>query len=438
MIKIGIVGHEDNIKKILEVINDHFKHIEGHPINMHNMSQVNTTINYIKEHVEDFKGIIFTGKFPYEIMNHKMHSHLPWVYLENDESQLQRILLEASLKHHMDVTNITIDSYDIDSVNKIYKGFGYSPNEFTLYTSNISTLSDYLIKNLTDFHKNQHILSQTIAITGISMVYQMLQTQGIPSMLLTPNKTSIMNKIHTLLEKIKTETMIINQLVVISIENDLGNDYELYSENEYGIMLQKTKITEEVYKFAQSIQAAVVENEKSYLLFTTKKILEYETKNLRKLSILNAVKQKTNHTISVGIGFGITAREAKSNAITGKNKSIKMGGNQCFVVYDKNKMDRVTPLEKNTDTKPTYVYNFKGISEASGISVNNIYQLKSIMDIYKKDTFTSLELSKEFGNSLRSMNRMIEKLELAGYIEIVGKRIVGKAGRPSRVLKIKI
>jgi predicted transcriptional regulator len=140
----------------------------------------------------------------------------------------------------------------------------------------------------------------------------------------------------------------------------------------------------------------------------------------------------------VGIGFGITAREAKSNAISGKNKAIKMGGNQCFIVYDKNNMERVTPLEKQTDAQSSNTYNFKSISEASGISVNNIYQLKSIMDIYKKDTFTSLELSKEFGNSLRSMNRMIEKLELAGYIEVTGKRIVGKAGRPSRVLKLKI
>ena len=100
-------------------------------------------------------------------------------------------------------------------------------------------------------------------------------------------------------------------------------------------------------------------------------------------------------------------------------------------------MDRVTPLDKNTKT-PETEYNFKSISEASGISVNNIYQIKCIMDVYKKDTFTSLELSEEFGNSLRSMNRIIEKLELAGYVEVIGKRVIGKAGRPSRVLKFLI
>ena len=435
--KIGIVGHEDNIERIQDVLKEQFDFIEGYPVKMHNMSQINTTISYIKEHFDDFEGIIFTGKFPYEIINHNMHSKLPWVYLENDESQLQRILLEATLKRKYNVKNITIDSYDIPTVNEIFRSFGFSPDDFTLYTSNINTLSNHLIKNLYDFHKKQHILSQTTAITGISMVYKMLQDDNVPSMLLTPNRISIVNKIHTLLEKIKTQTMSINQIVVISVEHDLGNDYDLDLENDYGIMLMKTKITEEIYKFAQSIQAAVVENEKSYMLFTTRKILEFETNNLRELSILNKVKRRTNHTISVGIGFGMTAREAKSNAYLGKNKAIKMGGNQCFVVYDKKNMDRVSPLDRENDNLMTD-YNFKSISEESGISVNNIYQLKSIMDLYKKDTFTSQELSKEFGNSLRSMNRIIEKLELAGYIEIVGKRIIGKAGRPSRVLKLLI
>lgn len=436
--KIGIIGHEDNIKRIQKVINEHFDFIEGHPIKMDNMNQVDTTISYIKEHFEDFEGLIFTGKFPYEIINHNIHSQLPYVYLENDESQLQRILLEASLKHKMNIMNITIDSYDIETVNSIYSEFGYSKSDLVLYTSNINTYSKHIINNLYLFHKNQHILSQTTAITGISSVYAMLQEDGIPSMLLTANKTSIKNKVNALLEKIKTATMIINQIVVISIENDLVNEYELELENEYAIMLQKTKITEEVYKFAQSIQAAVVENANGYMLFTTRKILESETNELRELSILNSVKKRTSHTISIGIGFGMTAREAKSNAILGKNKSVKMGGNQCFIVHDKNKMKRVKPLEYESNIQPKNDYNFKGIAEASNLSVNNIYQLKSIMDIYKKDTFTSLELSKEFGNSLRSMNRMIEKLEVAGYIDIVGKRVIGKAGRPSRVLKLLI
>ncbi|WP_026476822.1 hypothetical protein [Alkaliphilus transvaalensis] len=440
MKKIGIIGHIDNIKRIQLVIRQSFPKIDGYPIEINEMSQIQTTVNYLKEHINDFDGIIFTGKILYDIMNHNMHSQNPWVYIENDESQLQRSLLEARLKHNMDITQISIDSYSENTVKTIYEDFGLNSGQYLAHVSKIDIFRKTLLDDLFNFHQNNYLSHPNlIAITGISTIYKMLQSHNVPSLLLTPNVNAIKNKLYDLLEKIRIENMIISQIVVISIEIDINNEYDLISENEYSIMLQKTKITEEVYKFAQRIQAAVIETEKNYLLFTTKQIVEFETKNLRELTILSSIKYKTNNTISVGIGFGITAREAKSNAIIGKNRALKMGGNQCFVVYDRKQMERITPLDRanNSDISPLDL-SYKDVSEKSGISINNIYRLKCIMDIYKKDTFTSLELSEEFRNSLRSMNRIIERLEQAGYIEVVGKKIVGKAGRPSRILKLLI
>lgn len=438
MKKIAIVGHPTNITRIEQVLSDEFINVKGHPIEVYEMSQITTTITYIKEHIDDFDGIIFTGISLYDIMNHNIHSQNPWVYIANDDSQLQRALLEASHKKNLDISKISIDSFTEERIKTIYNDFGITPNEYSVKISSIDPHSKTFIKDLFNFHKNSFKINPNqIAITGISTVYTMLQNAQIPSMLLVPNKDSIRNTLHNLLEKIKLKDMTINQIVVISMEIDMNNEYDLLSENEYSIMLQRTKITEEVYKFAQRIQAAVIEFEKSYLLFTTKQIVEYETNQLRELTVLSAIKKKADNTVSVGIGFGITAREAKANAVLGKNKSLKMGGNQCFVVYSKSRMERITQLKQILDL-PVSDLPFKEISEKSGISVNNIYRLKCIMDIYKKDTFTSHELCDEFGNSLRSMNRIVERLEQAGYIKVIGRKIIGKAGRPSRILKLLI
>lgn len=438
---IGIVGHIDNIKRIQRVIDNSFSNLRGEPIEIHDMRQVQTTVNYLKEHINDFDGIIFTGKILYDIMNHRMHSQNPWVHLDNDESQLQRIFLEATLKDGLDIRRISIDSYTEEMVQAIYSGFGFERGEYHAAVSDIDIFHDTLIEDLVAFHKSYHVTHPgAIAITGISTVHKLLLADGIPSMLLTSNENYIKNKLYDLLRKIKFKDMSVSQIVVMSMEIDLDNEYDLTSENEYSVMLEKTRITEEVYKFAQRIQAAVVETEKNYMLFTTKQILEFETNNLRELPILRSINQKTAHTLSVGIGFGITAREAKSNAVIGKNKAFKMGGNQCFVVYDRKRLERITALDKVVENEPASSLElpFKEISEKSGVSINNIYKLKSIMDLYKTDTFTSLELAQEFGNSLRSMNRMIERLEHAGYIDVVGSKIIGKAGRPSRILRVGI
>jgi DNA-binding MarR family transcriptional regulator len=80
---------------------------------------------------------------------------------------------------------------------------------------------------------------------------------------------------------------------------------------------------------------------------------------------------------------------------------------------------------------------FKVISQASGLSINNIYRLHCIKEKTKKDSFTSGELAEEFGNTRRSMNRLIEKLEKAGYAVVAGSRMMADTGRPSRVIQLK-
>ena len=63
---------------------------------------------------------------------------------------------------------------------------------------------------------------------------------------------------------------------------------------------------------------------------------------------------------------------------------------------------------------------------------------KNILKIYNIDETTSKELSQLYGITLRSMNRIISKLEENGYVEIIGKKKLSKKGRPSRILRIKL
>ena len=45
------------------------------------------------------------------------------------------------------------------------------------------------------------------------------------------------------------------------------------------------------------------------------------------------------------------------------------------------------------------------------------------------------ELSEASGLSIRSINRIISKLELSGYCTVVGKKILNDTGRPSRIIQ---
>ncbi len=138
MKRVAIVGHPDNIKRVDLVIKDSFSNIESFPIEMIDMSQVQTTTHFLKEHIDDFDGVIFTGKILYDIMNHNMHSQNPWVYLKNDDSQLQRALIKAMLKYDHDITQISIDSYPEETVRQIYADLELDQN---LYHTNVSQIN---------------------------------------------------------------------------------------------------------------------------------------------------------------------------------------------------------------------------------------------------------------------------------------------------------
>ena len=79
---------------------------------------------------------------------------------------------------------------------------------------------------------------------------------------------------------------------------------------------------------------------------------------------------------------------------------------------------------------------FQEIAAAAGISLNSIIKIQTIMDINKTNTFTPLELAKAYGISLRSMNRLLEKLLDNNYARIIGYNMRNSAGRPSRIIRL--
>ena len=209
--------------------------------------------------------------------------------------------------------------------------------------------------------------------------------------LLRPTSESVMNTIRELMSKINALHNAESQIVVISMEIDLPGEYNLIHENEYQLMLEKTRVTEEVYRFAEAIQAAVVEvGLHNYLLFSTRKIFESVTNSFVSLPILTAVTQNSLHTLSVGVGYGKTARQAKYNASIGLNRALSKGGNQAFVVEDGVFSQPIYPNDTESETSDVIADPlFSVISNETGISVNNIYRLHCRKEKTKKDCFTS-------------------------------------------------
>ncbi len=438
-IKLGIVGHRGSIARIRDIIHAHFNDIEIVEIIFEEYSQTTNLINYLKVQEKNLNGILFTGKIPYEIVNNQMISIKPWSYIKRENDQLIRTFLEAKLLYQYDVQNISIDSYSQEAVETIYEELNIKKNDYKAFVSTTNILNSHLLEILKEFHANNYFNNHvSVCITGILSIYEHLFSKGIPCIMIEPTTEAIKQAIQQFRLKHEFSVVEDRQIVVISIEIDMPNEYSLINENEYQLMLNKMKVTEEIYLFAQKIQAAVVEiGFRGYLLFSTKKILEIETNNINDLKILASVSLNTANTISMGVGYGITAREAKYNANQGMIKARNEGGNKGYLVFY-NKYIGPIISEKTLKTEEINAIDasYLRIADKAEISINTIYKLHCVMEQSKKNSFTSIELAEELGISVRSVNRILSKLELNGYIEQVGKKVVSGAGRPSRIIKI--
>ena len=439
MLTLGVVGHEKEIENIIELLNQMDNKIEATKIHFNDFNNKDILIKNVKKQEKELDALLFADKISFEIVNSSMISSIPWVYIKKNENLLLTTFLNLSLIQNKDITHLSIDTYDQKTIDKIFKRIG-------LNHINQVAIADYDIFNqnfinyLVNFHQEQYQSNtKTTCITTLIQVSTQLEKQNIPSIHLEATNERIKDAINHLALKIQSKKDDKSQTVVITIKIDPVNEYALINENEYQILLEKTKVTQKIYLFAQKIQASVVEvGIDQYFLFCTKSILETETNNFKKLDILTDVSNDTSSTISMGIGYGITVREAKYNAQEGMKYSQNAKGNRAYIVYNNATIGPIASEYQSFDNNQEKHLDerYNKIANAVNISINTIFKLHCIIDETEKDTFTSKELSGHLDITPRSVNRILNKLEEKAYAEVIGKKMISNAGRPSRIIKL--
>lgn len=430
--KLVIVGHPMSIDIIENVLNEHIKNMSIESIQLVDETQLDSVAEKILKKEPSVDGIIFTGKIPYKLILSRIPSSKPWVYIDQNYSQLQKTLLKTILHTDYDIKNISVDSYKEETVIKAYSEIGLDNITYQIASQNIYD-KNYLNKT-TEFHKENHQSKKSLCITGISTIYNQLKKENIPVMLLKPTADTILQTYYLLLEKGRSIINEASQIVVFSIEPDVKSEYDLVLQNEYQYLLQRNKIHEVITLFAQKLQAAVVDTGDKYMLFSTRNVVSIETDNFKTIKLLTDIHEDTSTTVSIGIGIGPTAREAKYQAIRSMKHASKMGGNQCFMCSN-DKMHPLTHIKGQTKDTSTHL---TPIADQTGLGIKTLYKLYCLVSESQMNRFTSSDLADYLNITSRSMNRILQKLENNGYVEMIGKATDGSAGRPKRVLKLNL
>ena len=133
--------------------------------------------------------------------------------------------------------------------------------------------------------------------------------------------------------------------------------------------------------------------------------------------------------------MGESNQTAKFNAESALRNAHRAKMTCAFMVREQTIYGPITPFSHRR-VQSSSQQRLLEISARSGVSLRSLEQLETVVRQYGMEYATPAQLSKISGINSRNMNRILNKLEDAGYVSVVGKESRVSLGRPGRIIKI--
>lgn len=211
---------------------------------------------------------------------------------------------------------------------------------------------------------------------------------------------------------------------------DNENDLAL---REWDKLHYQNQIKEYIYTIAHKLQAAVfIDDMVSFFIVTSREMLDtIFFKQQEHLKLLQFGQQLDIFRVFIGIGLGNNMLEAKSRSTMALNNAIQDVETRAYIADNERKA--VVAVISDSINRPN---SLQEIAKQCGLSINTLRNMKIALE-KTTNPVTAEELTRVTGLKIRSINRILSKLEDVDCATVVAKETNGK-GRPARVLKINL
>jgi len=384
-------------------------------------------------------GFIFGGELQFHYYNYIFQPNVPCDYISKDWSSLQNALLSISRKG-IDFSAVSIDSYSVATVRSIYQDTGLMLSDTKVKVIDRKVFGkqyvEYVSKKHQTYFENGDVAG---CVTALAPVHDRLTSLDIPCVYAHPTIEIISKTINKIRNQYELQKGKSASFAMILIQLIPKQEHSSIRKDDYLYMHEKIKVAEEVYFFAKDTNAAILNDtlDKFIILMNRSDLIDY-TNGLQKFYLIDEIHANTNFDILMGIGYGFTPGQAKFNANLAIEKLDSQSRNMAYVVIDSTSI--LGPLNFLTSTLNEVLRSeeaiFLELSKSSGVSKAILWNLYSLMEKNRKNTFTSAELSKKLGISQRSSSRLLRKMEESQLAKIVNKEVTGTSGRPSDIYEI--
>lgn len=433
--KIGIVVPLEIIEDITSFVTKEFPEIEPIPFPYQNIMDIPAILSGQQCKAE---AMLFLGETARRYAEKAVPSNAQWITIPRSTASLLRLLFRAKVDGYG--MHIATDSGNSTLFRLAFKEIGLTDEEAYVTSISFSPYTEtILLKDANQMEMLYRSGKVDFCITIFYQVLHMLRARGVPAYILQPSFDDIRSALQRLILAYELQLSQNSQLAVIAIKA-IHQLEKLPGADSYDLALERLAVTQRIYKFARTLQAAFVERPPShYLLFSTKASIETVTDHFHRLPLLEQIKAETAFILSMGFGYGQTANEAAIHAEKALRQAETAGDNRAYLM-GKELFTRVPMAKEDQEAQETEMRSvdsrYLDLSQKTGISLRLLSRLSRACRDTGRRRFTSAELADLTGVTPRTMNRILTKLLDAHVAQDVGRQFLKQTGRPSRVIEL--
>ncbi|MCT4564325.1 MAG: hypothetical protein N4A68_08420 [Maledivibacter sp.] len=434
--KLGIVKHNKSVTahQVAMIIDRDFTEIEYVFLEYDNLDRID---DLIKANYSRLDALLFLGKLSYDVASKSMVKSILMEHLSYSKYSIINSFMHAHLVYGYDLNKISCATTNTKKILQIQEDLEINDKLPELLLASTEQYNKISIEECYQLNKKAYLNGEIdFIISTVTGVLEKLKADNIPCEMVTHAEISIKSKLRRLLMRNIAEVNKSNQIIVIAISIDRLPYSAIQNYDEYYNSIQQLKIYKEIYKFSKATQSAIMEiGNGNFLLFSTRNVIERETDGFTKMDLIDKIRDTKCGTISMAIGFGATANQAKKSALKGQYHSQKQGGNCAFVVFDDNNMFILNKSVTSKEISEKVDKRINDIAINSKLGINTVFKLIRVVEQYSIEEITAKELALLYGITHSSMNKIISKLEACNYVKIISNNKINQRGRPSRIIR---
>lgn len=377
--------------------------------------------------------LLFTDPYSYYVGRKHANKQVPVHFVPLTGTALYRALYK--MRQRSISFSLSVDSVSRSFMEKVVRELDERAICFDFYPKMAELNPDDVLQ----FHRRQYEDGQcTAVLTGIGSVAEQLEDIGIPNELLSPTEQDMVVSLERTLLATESRRNKESQIVVGIISIDHLRTTTRINSSEHDIQRMHLDIHGILLEYVESWKGHLTPlGGGEYLFITTRGTFEEVTGGYKSLPLAKEIENRYSLTVSVGVGLGVSAYEAGTNARLALRHCIDGGGNMCFIVREDQSvigpLELAEPLSVNLSLLDAALL---ARAEQAGLVSGYLIKLVNCITRIGKLDYTARELASILHVTVRTTHRLLVVWVDAGLVESTGMEKSGARGRPTQIYRL--